>query len=59
MYELTNHCVFLFLEYLPEDGRKTSKDVEELQNVFFFILLYLITVQLLEYIIGFDSCLFT
>jgi len=56
MYELTSHCVFLFLEYLPENGRKTSKDVE-LQNA--FILLYLIKVQLSEYIMRYDSRLFT
>jgi len=38
------HCV----EYLPEDGQKRLKHVGRLLHV--RILLYLITVQLLEYI---------
>jgi len=36
--------VFLFVEYLPEDGRKRPKLVEGLLNV--CIMLYLIIVQL-------------
>jgi hypothetical protein len=39
---------FCFVEYLPEDGRKRSKHVEGLPHV--CILLYIIIVQLLEYI---------
>jgi hypothetical protein len=40
--------IFLSYEYLPEDGRKRSKNVTGLLHD--CVLLYIITLQLLEYI---------
>jgi len=46
--DINSHYWVLFVEYLPEDGRKTSKHVGGLPHI--CMLLYPIIEQLLEYI---------
>ena len=43
MCDVTKLCAFFFVECVPEEGQKSSKDVGKLQNFFLYYCTLIIT----------------